>query len=59
MSVETTTRKTTQNMTISLVEYTFSFRALYLMPSDIKCIRTVTATGVDTDMEYVADIPSP
>lgn len=59
MSVSTTTRKTTQSMTIALVSYTFSFRALYNTPSDIKCIRTVTATNTDQTMTYVADIPSP
>lgn len=59
MSVETSGRKTTQSMTISLIDYAFTFRALFSTPSDIKCIRTITATGVDTDMTYVTEIPSP
>lgn len=59
MSVSTTSRKTTQSMTAALVQYTFAFRALYSTPSDIKCIRTVTATNTDETMTYVADIPSP
>jgi hypothetical protein len=46
-------------MTISLVEYTFDFRALASAPTDIKCIRTLTSTNVDTDMEYVDEIPAP
>ena len=59
MSVETTTRKTTQDMTISLVEYAFTFRALVGSPGDIKCIRTLDSTSVDTDMTRVSEIPSP
>jgi len=59
MSVETTTRKTTQSMTILLIDYTFSFRALLSAPTDIKCTRTNTATNTDEDMEYVSEIPAP
>jgi hypothetical protein len=59
MTVETTSRKSTQVMTASVVTYTFSFRALYSTPSDIKCTRTITATNADTDMTYVTEIPSP
>jgi len=59
MSVDTTGRKTTQTMTIALVSYAFSFRALYSTPSDIKCVRTNTATNTDEDMTYVTEIPSP
>jgi hypothetical protein len=59
MSVETTDRKTTQTMTIALVEYVFSFRALYSSPSDIKCVRTNIATNTDEVMTYVTEIPSP
>lgn len=59
MSVSTTSRKTTQSMTIALVEYAFAFRALYSTPTDIKCVRTITATNTDEDMTYVGDIPSP
>jgi hypothetical protein len=57
MSVETTTRKVTQSMTALLTEYDFTFRALVGSPSDIKCIRKITATGAEEDMEYVADLP--
>ena len=59
MAVETTTRKTTQDMTIDVVEYTFTFRALVGSPSDIKCIRTLDSDNSDTDMEYVSEIPAP
>jgi len=58
MSVETTTRKeAAQAMTALITEFTFSFRSLVTIPSDIKCIRTTTATSADEDMTYVADLP--
>lgn len=59
MTVETTGRKTTQTMSISVVEYTFSFRALKTAPGDIKCKRTNSTTNVDEDMTRVTEIPSP
>lgn len=59
MSVDSTTRKSTQVMTIDIVEYDFTFRALTSAPSDIKCIRTNTADKTDEDMTYVTELPSP
>lgn len=59
MTVETTSIKSKQTMTISKVNYDFSFRALTSAPGDIKCTRTITATNVDQTMTRVTDIPSP
>ena len=59
MTVETTTRKSTQTMTIAVVEYTFAFRALLSTPTDIKCIRTNSDDNTQEDMEYVTEIPAP
>lgn len=46
-------------MTILLVEYAFTFRALVGSPTDIKAIRTLDSTNVDTDMTYVSEITIP
>lgn len=59
MTVETTSIKSKQTMTISKVNYDFSFRALVSAPGDIKCTRTITATNTDQTMTRVTDIPSP
>jgi len=46
-------------MTAGIVNYDFSFRAIRSAPGDIKCIRTITATGTDETMTRVTEIPAP
>ncbi len=58
MAVDTTTRKSTQDMTALLTEFDFTFRALTEHPDYIKCIRKVTATGTEVDMTYDAALPT-
>lgn len=58
MTVETTNVKNQLAMTISLIEFTFTFRTLYSTPSNVKCIRTNDDSGAEEDMEYVTEIPT-
>jgi hypothetical protein len=51
MSVDTSLRKVSFTMSAVAV-YDFTFRALTSAPTDIKCKRTVIATGVETDLVY-------
>jgi len=57
MTVETTDRKVTHEMSELLTEYAFTFRALVSTPSDIKAIIRNTVTNVSEDMVYVEDLP--
>ena len=58
MAVDSTTRKSTQDMTAVLTEFDFTFRALEAHPDYIKCIRKITASGVEDDLTYDADLPT-
>lgn len=53
MSVETSARRQQFTLDGATAAFTFTFRALTSMPSDIKCIRT--SGGTDTDLVYTTD----
>jgi hypothetical protein len=55
MAVDTQDRKVSYTMTAGVYDYAFTFRALTSASGDIKCKRTVIATGVETDLVYYDD----